>query len=398
MPMTHNPLELEAREAALGELILKTVSRWDCYRVSMRTSSSKEGPIGWVVRYWDDDEREQILIRGVSELVAIKTLEDHKHKMIGKAVLAYLAAKSAAGDVLRAFVEGLPCECDSFHGYSCGRCKALASHPAPQSINSSMAADEANRLGESQIAADRPIITSAGQQHPAPQGEQGLEDGLIHHLLAYASRPEISSDVQHLFRCAAEALTQSPAATPPATVQGGSFQDRVQPWMMACFGPEISADRLERADRFIEEALELVQSGDYPKERAHQLVEYVYGRDQGDINQEVGGVMVTLAAYCLAFGIDMHAAAETELARIWTKVEKIREKQASKPRGSALPIASPAPPVLDDEVVKVLGFYANSENYFSYQEHGCTVHDNRVRQDGGASARDLITRIKGGRP
>ena len=104
----------------------------------------------------------------------------------------------------------------------------------------------------------------------------------------------------------------------------------------------IAADRLERSDRFIEEALELVQASGYSRERAHQLVEYVFGRDQGDINQEVGGVMVTLAAHCLAHDVDMHAAAERELARVWTKVETIRAKQASKPKGSALPI--PIPP------------------------------------------------------
>lgn len=118
-----------------------------------------------------------------------------------------------------------------------------------------------------------------------------------------------------------------------------SFQQRVQPWMMACFGPEIAADKLERCDRFIEEALELVQAGGYTAERAHALVDYVFGRPQGDINQEVGGVMVTLAAHCLAHGVDMHQAAETELARIWTKVDQIRAKQAAKPKGSALPVA-----------------------------------------------------------
>lgn len=121
-----------------------------------------------------------------------------------------------------------------------------------------------------------------------------------------------------------------------------TFQRRVHPWMMACFGPEIASDRLERNDRFIEEALELVQACQYPKERALQLVEYVYGRDQGEINQEVGGVMITLAAHCLAHGVDMHQARETELTRIWTKVDIIRAKQAAKPTGSALPIAPPA--------------------------------------------------------
>lgn len=120
-----------------------------------------------------------------------------------------------------------------------------------------------------------------------------------------------------------------------------SFQPRVQPWMMECFGPEIAADKIERNHRFIEEALELVQANGCTKSEAHQLVDYVYDRDQGDINQEVGGVMVTLAALCLAIGVDMHAAGETELARVWTKIDKIRAKQAAKPRHSPLP-AQPA--------------------------------------------------------
>lgn len=76
---------------------------------------------------------------------------------------------------------------------------------------------------------------------------------------------------------------------------------------------------------------------------AHQLVDYVYGRPVGERAQEVGGVMVTLAALCLAQGLAMHAAGETELARIWTKVEAIRAKQAAKPKHSPLPAAAPQP-------------------------------------------------------
>lgn len=126
-------------------------------------------------------------------------------------------------------------------------------------------------------------------------------------------------------------------------IDGGrlqTFQARVQPWMMACFGAEISSDRVERADRFIEEALELVQAGGYTAERAHALVDYVFTRPKGEIPQEIGGVMVTLAAFCLAYGEDMSAAGETELKRIWTKVEQIRAKQAAKPKHSPLPVAT----------------------------------------------------------
>jgi hypothetical protein len=115
------------------------------------------------------------------------------------------------------------------------------------------------------------------------------------------------------------------------------FQLRVEPWMDACFGPEISTDTQERNHRFLEEALELVQACDCTASEAHQLVDYVYGRSVGDKPQEVGGVMVTLAALCLAQQMDMHDAGEVELARIWTKVDQIRAKQAAKPKHSPLP-------------------------------------------------------------
>jgi len=116
-----------------------------------------------------------------------------------------------------------------------------------------------------------------------------------------------------------------------------TFQNRVLPWLHACFGPEIASDKAERNHRFIEEALELVQSTGCTQSEAHQLVDYVYGRPVGEPEQEVGGVMNTLAALCLAHGMDMHECGETELDRVWTKVEAIRAKQAAKPKHSPLP-------------------------------------------------------------
>lgn len=117
------------------------------------------------------------------------------------------------------------------------------------------------------------------------------------------------------------------------------FQALVQPWLLACFGEMIAGDREERNHRFLEESLELVQSCGCTACEAHQLVDYVFGRPVGEPPQEVGGVMVTLAALCLANGLDMHDAAEVELARIWTQVEAIRAKQAAKPKHSPLPAA-----------------------------------------------------------
>ncbi len=134
---------------------------------------------------------------------------------------------------------------------------------------------------------------------------------------------------------------QLSAITPPAIASGtGDFQSRVKPWMDACFGEEISADRKERNHRFIEEALELVQACGGTKQECLALVEYVFNRPTGEPTQEVGGIMVTLAALCLANGFDMHANGETELTRVWGKIEQIRAKQAAKPKHSVLTITT----------------------------------------------------------
>ncbi|MGV1939501.1 hypothetical protein ACQZ5D_03430 [Agrobacterium sp. 22-211-1] len=133
-----------------------------------------------------------------------------------------------------------------------------------------------------------------------------------------------------------------------------TFQDGVAQWLLECFGPAIAADKTERADRFIEEALELVQSVGYPAERIIALIGYVYARPIGEPVQETGGVMVTLASFCLVHGINLNEAAQLELARVWTKIDAIRAKHASKPTGSALPGGAPSSLNLRECIVSVL--------------------------------------------
>lgn len=117
-----------------------------------------------------------------------------------------------------------------------------------------------------------------------------------------------------------------------------TFPRRVVEWLMTCFSMEICRDRTERNHRFLEESLELVQSLGCTKAEAHQLVDYVFDRPVGDPVQELGGVMVTVAALCWTNELDMYAAAEKELARVWDKIDLIRAKQAAKPKHSPLPV------------------------------------------------------------
>lgn len=113
---------------------------------------------------------------------------------------------------------------------------------------------------------------------------------------------------------------------------GPSFQDRVGAWCEACFGKEKAEDTKERLWRFGEEALELMQAGDATRDDINVLADYVWGRPKGEFNQEVGGVMNTLAALCYAKGVDMMGEGEIEVARINRPevMEKIRAKQKAK--------------------------------------------------------------------
>lgn len=110
------------------------------------------------------------------------------------------------------------------------------------------------------------------------------------------------------------------------------FQDHVNNWARVCLGRKSLLDKRERNFRFIEESLELAQAAGLSKDDALRLVDYVYNRPPGEVAQEVGGVAVTLCALCTAHGVDTQQAARTELARIETRVDEIREKQRGKPR------------------------------------------------------------------
>lgn len=115
------------------------------------------------------------------------------------------------------------------------------------------------------------------------------------------------------------------------------LQTSVHKWMMACFGLNITYDLRERNHRFIEEALELVQSCGITKSECQLILDYVFDRKVGERSQEVGGVMVTLAALCNVIQVNIDKASFAELARVWTKINEIRNKQATKPKHSPLP-------------------------------------------------------------
>ena len=110
-----------------------------------------------------------------------------------------------------------------------------------------------------------------------------------------------------------------------------TFQMRLMACLKSCLGFKVLENKKFRKDRFLEEALELVQALEYTESEAHQMVRYVFNRPKGNPEQEVGGVATTLVCLCDVYGFDFIECAEKELASIYERMDAIRKKQAVKP-------------------------------------------------------------------
>lgn len=82
-------------------------------------------------------------------------------------------------------------------------------------------------------------------------------------------------------------------------------QRAVLEWVKNTFGIGVASSKEERLKRFLEEVLELNQACGMPYHDVMKIIDYVYTRPEGDIKQEMGGVIVTL--YALAEVLDINA-------------------------------------------------------------------------------------------
>lgn len=126
----------------------------------------------------------------------------------------------------------------------------------------------------------------------------------------------------------------------PATSAPDGYQARALDWVAKTFGDR-GTDLPSRCDRALEEMLEFLQALGYDRSAVDRAADYVYARPAGEPMQEAGGVMLTMASLCEKARIDMHAAAELELARVRTMSQAVLKKHGEKPRfGEPTPAAA----------------------------------------------------------
>lgn len=91
-------------------------------------------------------------------------------------------------------------------------------------------------------------------------------------------------------------------------------------WGVSCFGIDHMRNPKVRGLRFIEEAVEVAQALDIPRERMIDVINIVYSKPPGQMMEELGGALLTLSVLCrLVSNKDMDEILEIELRRCLAK-------------------------------------------------------------------------------
>jgi hypothetical protein len=129
-------------------------------------------------------------------------------------------------------------------------------------------------------------------------------------------------------------------------------------WAIGVFGP-IAANPVERATRFIEEALELAQSIGVPADRAAAIHARVYARAPGFSTMEIGQAALTLELLAEAIGMNLDASADAELARVRAiSNEEWQRRHEAKVRAGIAGVAAPIREPKSDDNTRVLELHA----------------------------------------
>lgn len=91
---------------------------------------------------------------------------------------------------------------------------------------------------------------------------------------------------------------------------------RVVTWANGILGTKLVESRWERVMRVLEEAIELAQAEKITREEAEMLMQYVYMRPIGTIENEAGGVMVCMIAWAHTAKVDLELLLSNEVDRI----------------------------------------------------------------------------------
>jgi hypothetical protein len=101
-------------------------------------------------------------------------------------------------------------------------------------------------------------------------------------------------------------------------------------WCRDTFGDLIYSNKVERAARLIEEAVEVGQTLGIEPPMVHAIVNAVYAKPKGALAQELGGVIVAWAILLSALNLSAAKIMADAQSDCWDRQEQIRKKGAQK--------------------------------------------------------------------
>lgn len=102
-------------------------------------------------------------------------------------------------------------------------------------------------------------------------------------------------------------------------------------WVERVFGASIANNVIERATRVLEEAVEVAQAAGIARETAIRVVNRCFGRDVGNVEDEVANLSITLLALCATLKVDAETLERDEIERILAIPDShMRDRQARK--------------------------------------------------------------------
>lgn len=108
-------------------------------------------------------------------------------------------------------------------------------------------------------------------------------------------------------------------------------QAKIYGWLCDAFGYEESSSIPHRGIRLLEESAEAAHAAGVDLAMAHKMLDYVWSRPKGELEQELGGVGVTVLGLAHAAGLLADACEKKEVDRVLSKpIEHFRQRNALK--------------------------------------------------------------------
>jgi hypothetical protein len=119
--------------------------------------------------------------------------------------------------------------------------------------------------------------------------------------------------------------------------------------VVECWGAAAYESVEERAMRLFEEAAEVMQALDVPREKLDRLLDVVGSRAKGEIKQELGGVCVTLLVLAQRLGASLDAIELDEIERFLTLPTDYFRRKGAEKNALGVSIAPPIKTVIEFE-------------------------------------------------